>query len=61
MKWYFIILSCVGALLVTFNKPIGKACNRANLGGYDLWAFRWPAIFAGALLLFWSLCPDCML
>lgn len=57
-----VILSCVGALVVTFNKPVGEYFHRANVAlgvkGYDPWAYRWPFIFFGALLLLWSLFPD---
>ncbi|MFL6282878.1 MAG: hypothetical protein ACJ74Q_06885 [Pyrinomonadaceae bacterium] len=57
-----LIMSCGGALLVTLNKPIGKAFNWANhaLGAreYDPWAYRAPLIFFGVLLALLSLIPE---
>ena len=54
-----VIVSCIGALLVTFNKPIAKAMHWWNVetGGraLDLWSYRAPVIFFGGLLLFLSL------
>ena len=50
-----VILACLGAVLLLFNKPLGEGLRRSRkeLSGEDLgaWSYRTPLILIGLLLV----------